>query len=184
MYWYILVHIYIQWYILLCRPVGSCHESASLTSWRGSIWHALRPGTAQTPTGHSQRLSMHHSQHAPAEYDCIGICWYMLVYLCVYMYIPACTVLSDTELSVSGYNMVQGGTMKYHKVILVYAGTCWYTPVYTGIYQHVQCSQTLKFPWNPLVDTSPYKAVHCSMRTVPKCPVPLNETVQDGTRQY
>ncbi len=71
----------------------------------------------------------------------IGICWYMQVYTGIYWYIPACTVLSDTDLSVSGYNMVQGGTMKYPKVLLVHAGTCWYILVFTGIHQHVLCFQ-------------------------------------------
>ena len=106
-----------------------------------------------------------------------GTCRYLL-------YIPACTALSDTELSVSGYNIVQGGTMQCPKVPLVYGGTCWYIPVNTGIYQHVLCFQTLNFLWNPLVDTTLYKAVHCSMRMVPKCPVHLNETVQGSTWQF
>ena len=106
-----------------------------------------------------------------------GTCRYLL-------YIPACTALSDTELSVSGYNIVQGGTMQCPKVPLVYSGTCWYIPVNTGIYQHVLCFQTLNFLWNPLVDTTLYKAVHCSMRMVPKCPVHLNETVQGSTWQF
>ncbi len=37
----------------------------------------------------------------------------------IYWYIPACTVLSDTELSlksVSGYDTIQGSTRKYPKV--------------------------------------------------------------------
>jgi hypothetical protein len=99
---------------------------------------------------------MHHPQHVPAEYDCIGICWYMLVYTRIYVCIPACTVSSDTELSVSGYNTVQGGAIKYHKVILVYAGTCWYLHVYTCIYHHVLCFETLNCL---LVDTTRYKVV-------------------------
>jgi hypothetical protein len=40
-------------------------------------------------------------------------------------------VHSDTELSlksVSVYNTVQGSTMKYPKVLLVYAGSCWNIP--------------------------------------------------------
>ncbi len=114
-------------------------------------------------------------------YWCVGICWCMLVYTGIYVYIPACTVLSDTELPVSGYNTVQGGTIKYPKVILVYASTCLYILVYTGIYQHELCFETLNFLLNPLVDTSQYKAVYCSMT---KCPVPMNETVQVSTRQY
>ncbi len=66
-----------------------------------------------------------------------GTCWYILVlvYTSIYWYIAACIVLSDAELSVSGYNMVQGGTMKYPKVLLVY----------TGIYQLVLCFQNWTF---------------------------------------
>ena len=82
-------------------------------------------------------------------YQYVLLYWYKLVYAGIYtgiyVYIPACTVLSDAELSVRGYNTVQGGTMKYPKVILVYAGTCWCIPVYTGIYHHVLCFETLKF---------------------------------------
>jgi hypothetical protein len=95
---------------------------------------------------------------------------YTRIYPCTYQHVPAYTNTT-----------VHTFTIRY---VLVYAGTCWYSPVCSGIYQHVLCFETLKFLWNPLVDTSRYKAVHCSMRTVPKYPVPLNETVQDGTRPY
>ncbi len=49
-------------------------------------------------------------------------------------------MLSDTELSlkpVSGYNTVQGSTMKYPKVLSVYAGTRWYILVYTSMYWYI-----------------------------------------------
>ncbi len=42
-----------------------------------------------------------------------GMCWYMLVYISIGWYIPACTVLSDTRIyfkSASGYNTIQGRT--------------------------------------------------------------------------
>ncbi len=60
--------------------------------------------------------------------------------------------------------------------------TIYYTLIYT--YQHELFFRTQNFHWNLLVYTTRYKAVHCSMRTVPECPVPLNETVQDSTSQY
>jgi hypothetical protein len=76
MYQYILVHITVcirmYLYLLVCKvlylwvhaikvSLGKLEGVASGTHYK------LHPGTAQTPTQHSQRLSRYHPQHAPAE---------------------------------------------------------------------------------------------------------------------
>ena len=121
-------------------------------------------------------------------YCCIGISWYMLVctrvYTCIYQHVQCFQTLNCLFVDTTRYKVVQWSTPKSYWYMLLHAGVYQYILVYTDIYHHVLCFETLKFLWNPLVDTSRYKAVHCSMGTVPKCPVPLSETVQDGTRQY
>ncbi len=65
-------------------------------------------------------------------------------------------------------------------LVHVYTGMYWYIPACTVLSDNVLSDN---FLLNQLVDTTRYKAVHCSMRTAPKCPVPLNETVQDRAVQ-
>ncbi len=108
MYWYISISIYNGtyyyvdlWVHAMKAPLWHLEGACALVVWAStawssrkgglgamkfSIWHTLLPRTAQTPTGHSQRISMHHPQHVPAEYDCIGICWYMLRYMYIRVY--------------------------------------------------------------------------------------------------
>jgi hypothetical protein len=89
-----LVYTSIYWYILVYTSMYCVFRHKDFFEISKWIQHCMR-----------------QDNKVPESPD--GMCWYMLVYTSIGWYIPACTVLSDTRISLksaSGYNTVQHGT--------------------------------------------------------------------------